>query len=556
MLIFNAAKNIMENIKLLSPVQNPKTMKTLILALSVFICQNAFADIEKSITKSDINAVKIYLSGAQIERSFSTMVEPGLTTLAVENLSSQIDRSSITATINGNAMVLSTSFELDYLKEKRMTPQLKKLKDSLEILTGSINELNLFESVYNEEIAMLNANKNTSGSNVGVNAENLKKVIDYYQSKMIELKTKILDIDKKQIKLNEKIKNLNEQIEEENGRINRPYGTILVNISSQQSGNIKVDLSYYAQGASWSPTYDIRAKDAKSEVNLMYKAMVNQNTGEDWEKVNVTLSTGNPTLGGNKPQLQSWFLRYYNPVYLQSAPAMESRSKAEGMMMDATTAQPMQKSMAEMVQMEENQLVTEFEIKMPYTILSDGKTVVMDIQEFNLPASFAYYAVPKLDKDAFLTASITGWEKLNLLPGPSKIYLENSYVGESYINPASATDTLLLSFGRDKRISIKRDKVKDMNTVKFIGGNVEKEFMYETIIRNTKKDNITITIEDHLPLSTDESMKITNGDLTNGNFNPQTGLINWKLEIKPGESKKIRMGYKVKYPKDRIIQGL
>lgn len=546
----------MENIKHLTPVQKSKTMKTFLIAFSFLLSQAAFADTEKSIPKSDIKTVKVYLSGAQIERSFSTTVEPGLTTLAVENLSSQIDRSSITATINGNAMVLSTSYELDYLKEKRMTPQLKKLKDTLEILTGNLNELNLYESVYNEEVAMLNANKNTSGSNVGVNAENLKKVIEFYRVRMIELKTKILDIDKKQIKINEKIKNLNEQIEEENGRINRPYGTILVNISSQQMENIKVELSYYAQGASWNPTYDIRAKDVKSEVNLMYKAMVSQNTGEDWDKVNVTLSTGNPTLGGNKPQLQSWFLRYYYPVYPQSAPAMESRGKAEGMMMDAMAVQPKQKTMVEMVEMEENQLVTEFEIKMPYTILTDGKTVVMDIQAYNLPASFAYYAAPKLDKDAFLAASITGWEKLNLLPGSTKIYLENSYVGESYINPASAADTLLLSFGRDKRISIKRDKVKDMNTVKFIGGNVEKEFMYETTIRNTKKDNITITIEDHLPLSTDESMKITNGELTNGNLNSQTGLINWKLEIKPGESKKIRMGYKVKYPKDKIIQGL
>ena len=95
-----------------------------------------------------------------------------------------------------------------------------------------------------------------------------------------------------------------------------------------------------------------------------------------------------------------------------------------------------------------------------------------------------------------------------------------------------------------------------LKTESQLRGIAQKEFMYETIIRNTKKDNITITIEDHLPLSTDESMKITNGELTNGNFNQQTGLINWKLEIKSGESKKIRMGYKVKYPKDKVIQGL
>ena len=143
-----------------------------------------------------------------------------------------------------------------------------------------------------------------------------------------------------------------------------------------------------------------------------------------------------------------------------------------------------------------------------------------------------------------------------MLPGTSKIYLENSYVGESYINPASALDTLLLSFGRDKRIIIKREKVKDMNTTKFIGGNVEKEFLFETTIRNTKKESITITIEDQIPLKTDESMKVTTGELSGGNYVEETGLINWKMDIKPGETKKIRLGFKVKYPKDKIIPGL
>ena len=114
----------------------------------------------------------------------------------------------------------------------------------------------------------------------------------------------------------------------------------------------------------------------------------------------------------------------------------------------------------------------------------------------------------------------------------------------------------MLSFGRDKRILVKREKVKDMNTTKFIGGNVEKEFLFETTIRNTKKDDINITLDDQVPLSTDESIKISTGELSKGNYNVETGLINWKLDLKPGETKKIRFGYKVKYPKDKVIQGL
>ena len=207
----------------------------------------SFAQTEKSIVNSDIKNVKIFVSGAQIERVLRTNVEAGLTRLAIENLSSQIDPGSITATINGEAMVLSTSFELDYLKDKKMSPELKKLKDSLDVLTSDINDLNMLKSVYTEETAMLNANKSIGGSNVGINADNLKKAIDFYRSRMIEVKSKIMDIDKKQVKLNDKITRINEQIEQENGKINKPYGTILVDISSKQKENIEIELSYYSQ---------------------------------------------------------------------------------------------------------------------------------------------------------------------------------------------------------------------------------------------------------------------------------------------------------------------
>src|SRR5205085_12519788 len=77
----------------------------------------------------------------------------------------------------------------------------------------------------------------------------------------------------------------------------------------------EVNLSYFARNASWKPSYDLRAKDIKGQVSLLYKASVTQNTGENWENVHVMLSTGNPTLGGNKPELVPWYLSFLMPRY-------------------------------------------------------------------------------------------------------------------------------------------------------------------------------------------------------------------------------------------------
>ena len=532
-------------------------MKKIILFFLLLTGFQLFAENQKSIINSEIKDVKVFLSGAQVNRSFKTTIEAGVTELAIENLSSQIDRNSITVSINGDAMIISTVYTLDYLKEKKVTPELKKLQDSLETFTDIMNELNLLEAVYTEETGMLNANKAVGGSNVGVNSDNLHKAIDFYRQRMIEVKGKILEIDKKKVKLAEKIKRMNEQINTENGKMNQPFGTILVNVSSKQKENVDVSLSYFARGASWIPSYDLRAKDVNSPVNLLYKASVSQNTGENWENVHVFLSTGNPTLGGNKPTLSPWYINFITPRYEQilNAPTMENMSKSMRMG-EIKIPSSDASSMTDNVQMQENQVVTEFDIQLPYTVHNDGKAVMMDIQSFTLPAAFSYFTTPKLDKDAFLMANITGWEKLNLLPGASNIYLENSYVGQSFINPSETSDTLQLSFGRDKRITVKREKVKDMNTTKFIGGNIEKEFLFETTIRNSKKEGITITLDDQVPVSKDSNIKVTDVELSGGNYNPDTGMINWKLDLKSGETKKIRFGYKVKYPKDKIIGGL
>jgi uncharacterized protein (TIGR02231 family) len=546
-----------------SHTSNPTLMKTKSAVLGFAFLMSAFlshAEEKKTISNSDISGVKVFLSGAEITRTFKTNLPAGVTTLVVSDLSSQIDRSSITASCGSEAMILATSYEMDYLKETRVSPQMKVLKDSLEILSDNLNELNMMKSVYNEEIVMLNSNKTVGGSNTGVSQENLHKVIDFYRSRMIEIKTKLLDVDKKSAKVSERIRKIGDQINQENGRLNRPYGTILITVSAKQPVTANFELTYYSNGASWSPSYDIRSENAKGDVKLLYKANVSQNTGEDWRNVRISLSTGNPTLGGNKPELQPWFLRLAAIYQLDGYSSGRERKAPSPQTPDAAVMSEQQvynkQEFKDVVVVQESQVVTEFEIQIPYTVMSDGKEVMMDIQSYNLPATYSYYSTPKMDKDAFLMASITGWEKFNLLPGQANVYLENSYVGESYINPAVTTDTLKLSFGRDKRIVIKRERVKDMNAQKFIGGNVEKEYMFETTIRNTKNVNVSVTIEDQLPLSTDENIKITNGELSGGNLKSETGMINWKFELKPGESKSIRLGYKVKYPKDRFIPGL
>jgi hypothetical protein len=69
-------------------------------------------------------------------------------------------------------------------------------------------------------------------------------------------------------------------------------------------------LSYIVRNAGWYPTYDVRAKDVNSPINIAYKANVSQKCGEEWKNVKLTLSTANPTVSGSKPQLNPFYLNF------------------------------------------------------------------------------------------------------------------------------------------------------------------------------------------------------------------------------------------------------
>ena len=117
---------------------------------------------------------------------------------------------------------------------------------------------------------------------------------------------------------------------------------------------------------------------------------------------------------------------------------------------------------------------------------------LVEIKKASVPAKYIYFAVPKLDKDAFLTAEVEDWEDLNLMDGEANLFLEGAYQGKSFINTRSINDFLRLSLGRDKSISIERNKIKDYSKNKFLSDKKIINRGWEIIIKNKKNTSIDI----------------------------------------------------------------
>lgn len=201
----------------------------------------------------------------------------------------------------------------------------------------------------------------------------------------------------------------------------------------------------------------------------------------------------------------------------------------------------------------QTQLGYEFVIRQPYTIPSDGKSVAAEIGRYRLPAAYTYRSTPKIDKDAFLVAETTDWAKLNLLEGEANVYFENTFVGKSILSPREAGDTLRFSMGRDRGIRIERTKESDYSARRAVGSNQTQTMGWKLTVRNTRTEPVVLMLTDQLPVSRNSSITVTEEELSGGTLDKETGTVTWRLELKPGEQRELKLRYAVKYPKGRSL---
>ena len=205
------------------------------------------------------------------------------------------------------------------------------------------------------------------------------------------------------------------------------------------------------------------------------------------------------------------------------------------------------------VNQQQAQFGYEFDIKQLLTLPDGGKTTTTEIARHQLPASYEYRGIPKIDKESFLVADATDWQKLNLMEGEANVYFDNSFVGKSILDPNVSSDTLHFSMGRDQSIRVQRTKVSESSTRRFFGSNQEQTLKWRITVKNNRQESVNITVFDQTPISRNTSIEVIMDELSDGQFDKKTGIIKWPLQLKPGEQRDLILQYKVKYPKNRRL---
>jgi hypothetical protein len=618
--------------------------------------------------KTTIKEVTVYQSGAQVKRTGSIHLLPGTHVLAIRDFSPTLRKESIQLSADGDFTILSVNHQVRkeepvISKEKIAELDLKEKK-----LQQEVEEYAVAFDVLKSEEAILNNLKTISTSQQGVTVEQIVKAQETMKTRMIIVKNEQLRIRRILRDKNEDLQKVQQELQALRIEKNTIVNEIIVNVKVAKETDAIFKLAYIVPNARWYATYDLRVKTISDPLQIDYKAQISQQTGEDWNKVKLKLSTGDPSESQERPKVAPWSLYlnqpYVNPYvktnYYKYTDA--SQNKVTGKVFDENTGEPLPfcniivngqnigtttdfegqfslvlppdarelkiayigyetkivpvstnnmiiylresaQTLSEITVQDYNAplidkdgsgaytidakstrgdrtanrttggvtqsgnnasfvpvkteiaytVVTEFEIDETTTIISDPKETTVLIKTIQSAAHYQYYCAPRLDKDAFLTAQLTNWEDLNLMQGNASIFFEGSYIGKTLLDTRFISDTLDISLGRDKNIVVERTKAKEYNRKQVLGNDQIAYRDWDIKIRNGKKQKISMILEDQYPLASDSRIEVKRDEHSNGKLDETTGIIVWKLEIAPGETKNLKLKYSVKYPKGFMI---
>lgn len=548
----------------------------LILALCLTIVKAKAAESEKTI-KSKPEKIIVYTQGAQVHRNSLVNLVAGQNTIIFSGLENCINASAIQASGNGNFIIAEIQHEVHYPEfdkaklngDVRYKKLLKHVNDSIQELNYLIEENTAkSDALATEKNVLLNyslykgQSKRDSIAPLKDGLAYLREKLYNINSEQLKLKREREKLEAKKIVLNERIINVTNELANQNntGEVEKVDYRILVHVIADQATQATINLNYYITNAGWTPSYDLRANTNDQNVKLTYKAQIHQESGIDWGSVKLVLSTANPNRSYNIPSLSPWYLGYNpysnmngkkNSVTL-SAPASAAYDMDKSKVDDLKTLEKeevLAQNAYDYTSVSENIIETEYEIKLNYTIPSDGKEHFAAILVKDLKTLYRYKAIPKLNNNVYLTAVLPDWEDAITMSGEASIYYDGSYVGNTSLTPGGTEDTIQLSLGIDKNIAIKRQKIKDKCSQKVLDNDILHQYTFEITMKNSRANKIEIEVEDQLPLTQDKTVTIDKKELSGAKYDEVTGILKWRSTIQAKDSKKLTLTYQIKAPK-------
>ncbi|NBM87991.1 mucoidy inhibitor MuiA family protein [Proteus sp. G2661] len=546
----------------------PNKLTLSLFILSIISTSNALANEPNSaeLTKAlyqdvKLNQATIFLRGAELENSTTLNLPAGQSEVVLSNVANNIDPKSLSISLDNDDVVINTinvkKIPIAPSYPSAITVLMEKQRD----LNKRIEELNININVGDEQIALLK-DQSFFGYGETQSLEQSSQKFDFISKKMTSILNQQKMAREEIAELTEKLEELSRQLEIDMPIIAKEKTQIVLSLGTSKNLTSKMRISYITPDAGWSPAYDIRSQGMGKPILLTYKADVIQNTGLNWDKVKLVLTSTNPSLNITAPTLSPWYLALYNDNAKFRSKSMSMDMAAPvvpspALMGEESYEKQLNKGVTRYVTTNNNGINLSHTIALPYTLKNSTETNTLVINQKEVTADYRYLTTPKLVEEVYLQAEVKDWENLNLLNGRANIYYMNSFVGNTYINTNELTELLNIPLGIDKNIQISRiNNEKIRKEPIFIGTTIEQKESYTIKVRNTYDTPVKVTIYDQLPLSQENNINVANADYKDGVLDKDTVEIEWSITLGAKQEKSLPLNYTLSYPKNRQVMGL
>ncbi|TXC81342.1 DUF4139 domain-containing protein [Luteibaculum oceani] len=521
-------------------------LKSIFLLSLLSICLTAVYGQNKNLD-APIKEVLVYLEGAEITRSAKVSLSPGQNNFVIKGISGFANPQSIQLSGLGNGKISYVNMERDYLSDISVPADVQGLLEKHDETDFKLAIRKRVLNAYSEEKKLILSNQKILGEDSDLSVEDLVKLADLYRNRLKEIELKTLEISREIRDLEKELKKVSNQLGSWKTLPDQSQQALEIGLYSSSAASIDLEIKYLVYNARWEPTYDVIAGSNQSKIKLVYKAMVSQRTGVNWDNVQLNFSTGTPTVGAFLPEL---YPDYVEIIKNQPVTARAAYNKME---LAADMEMVEEEGLYRKTSRAAGNVNTYFETSGKHSIASFSKGIAVGLSELDLNAEMEYLAVPKVSNEAYLAAMVGGFESEALLPGNARMYYEGTLSGSSYINPLATDEKLKLSLGRDPQIAVSRKSVLDRSKEGNLISSNRKSFHYQIQLKNNKGKAIQIKVLDQIPLSRNQEVEVITEDISGASLNKDTGELTWNINLGPSESKTLNLKYYIKFPKGEKI---
>lgn len=527
------------------------------------------------IVDTAVTHVTVYPDRARVVVAGTCELETGLQRLIIDELPLTLENDSVRVKGVGQAQVriLGVDVTRQYYEE---TPaeRLQTLLQQLEQIQAELQELNDNKAGWEAHGRYLTGLREATteyakGLSRGkTSVEDQTTLITFLQTQDSEMRTAVREIDAQHKEAKRRLDKVQKEINQLRSARPRERNRVQIEIDALTAGSFAPEISYVVRKAGWQPLYDVRLLENGNThtLDMTTIAQITQNTGQDWQGVELSVSTARPSLNQRLPDLKPWFVDEARPPVLRrhAKPAAAPQPMAAMAMADAAPEPEMEVAeefvadvVTATVQDRGSGTAVTFNIPGNTDIPSDGSPHKTTLQQFNVEPELDYLSIPKHTDSVFRRATVVNATGTPLLAGQASLFVGDEYIGSTRLGYTAVNDEIELLLGVEESITVEREMVKRDVDKKMLRDQRRLRFGFEINLKNLLKKEAKLVIEDHIPVSRHESIKIK---LEQAKPNPKEqtdlNLLEWELLLMPASEQNIQYEFSVEYPRSMKVAGL